>query len=117
MARPIADTPILRGEYAKLVRLDENSEIKPFESTDKELNDFLFNDAKKYAGFGFGNFMIKTVREMYTKGNQLQSGCCFITVDAYSNALEFYKKNRFNYLTDKDKTSVTRAMYFDLKAI
>jgi len=169
----------------KLVRLDENTEIKLFECADEELNDFLFNDAKnylssllavtyliqtkdetiayfclandrvmkddeeksvwnkinrivpnekrhrsypaikigrlavskKYAGFGFGNFMVKTVREMYTKNNQLQSGCRFITIDAYKNALGFYEKNHFNYLTDKDKTSETRAMYFDLKAL
>jgi len=53
---------------------------------------------------------------MYTN-NQQQAGCRFITVDAYSNALGFYEKNRFNYLTDKDKTSETRAMCFDLKAI
>ena len=32
----------------KIVHLDENTEIKPFESADEELNDFLFNDAKNY---------------------------------------------------------------------
>jgi predicted GNAT family N-acyltransferase len=168
----------------ELVRLEETMEIKPFESADEELNDFLFNDAKKYlssllavtyliqtkdetiayfclandrvmkdddertvwnkinrtipnekrrksypavkigrlavsknyAGLGFGNFMIDTVGEMYTN-NQQQSGCRFITVDAYNNALGFYGKNDFKFLTDKDKTSETRAMYFDLKAL
>jgi len=167
-----------------LIRLEENTEIKPFESADEELNDFLFNDAKrylfsllavtylietkdetiayfclandrvmkddeekavwnkinrtipnekrrksypavkigrlavseKYAGMGFGNFMIDTVGEMYTD-NQQQSGCRFITVDAYSNALGFYEKNDFKFLTDKDKTNETRAMYFDLKTL
>ena len=169
----------------KLVCLDENIEIKPFESADEELNDFLLNDAKsylssllavtyliqtknetiayfclandrvmkddeerttwnkinriipnekrqkshptvkigrlavskKYTDLGFGNFIIDTVGEMYTKNNQLQSGCRFITVDAYSNVLRFYEKNDFKFLTDKDKTSETRAMYFDLKTL
>ena len=165
------------------IKLSQDTVIKPFESEDEELNDFLFNDAKnylssllsvpyliqtedetiayyclandrvvkddeekatwnklnraianekrrrsypavkigrlavskKYAGMGFGKFIIQAIREMYTDNQQ--SGCRFITVDAYSNALGFYEKNRFNYLTDKDKTSETRAMYFDLKTL
>ena len=32
----------------ELVRLEENTEIKSFESEDQDLNDFLLNDAKKY---------------------------------------------------------------------
>ena len=70
----------------------------------------------KYAGLGFGLFMVDIVKQMYID-NQQQSGCRFITIDAYRNALGFYEKNRFSYLTDKDKTNETRAMYFDLKAI
>jgi GNAT superfamily N-acetyltransferase len=31
-----------------LTRLDEGTVIKPFESEDEDLNDFLFNDAKNY---------------------------------------------------------------------
>ena len=72
--------------------------------------------SKKYAGLGLGKLIIQSVQEIYTN-NQQQAGCRFITVDAYSNALGFYEKNRFNYLTNKDKLSKTRAMYFDLKAI
>ncbi len=168
----------------KLVRLEENTKIKPFESADEELNDFLFNDtknylssllavtyliqtkdetiayfclandrvmkddeeksvwnrinrtipnekrrksypsvkigrlavSKKYAGYGFGLFMVDAIKQMYID-NQQQSGCRFVTVDAYKSALGFYERNRFNYLTDKDKTNETRAMYFDLKAL
>jgi GNAT superfamily N-acetyltransferase len=32
----------------RLVRLEENTVIPPFESEDKDLNDFLLNDAKNY---------------------------------------------------------------------
>jgi len=166
------------------IKLKADTIIKPFESEDDELNDFLFNDAKdylasllsvsyliqteeetiayyclsndrvikdeeeksiwnkinraianekrrksypavkigrlavskKYAGMGFGNFIIQAIQEMYIN-NQQQSGCRFITVDAYRNALKFYEKNNFKFLTDKDTTNETRAMYFDLKSL
>lgn len=32
----------------KLIRLEQNTEIKSFNSTDVDLNDFLFSDAKNY---------------------------------------------------------------------
>jgi hypothetical protein len=52
------------------------------------------------------------------KNSSLQhAGCRFIIVDAYKNALPFYKKNRFKYLTENDKDDATRIMYLDLKAI
>jgi GNAT superfamily N-acetyltransferase len=165
------------------VRLDENTVIKPFDCADKDLNDFLLNDAKNYAksllavtylfetdtetiayyslsndnltkdeeskadwnrvnraianekrrkaypavkigrlavakqfaGLGFGRRILKSVWSMYADYPQ-QSGCRFITVDAYNTALPFYEKNKFKYLTTKDATEETRAMYFDLKA-
>jgi GNAT superfamily N-acetyltransferase len=164
--------------------LTQDTVIKPFESEDRDLNDFLLNDAKnyqksllsvtylyrteeetiayfclshdsltkdeeaksswnklnraianekrrksypavkigrlavskKYARLGFGNIMIKSVMNMYAN-NQQQAGCRFVTVDAYRNALPFYEKNRFRYLTEKDEQDETRAMYFDLKTI
>ena len=72
--------------------------------------------SKQYKKLGFGNLIIKVVREMYTQTQQ-QAGCRFITVDAYRNALPFYEKNGFKFLTDKDKTNDTRMMYYDLIAI
>jgi GNAT superfamily N-acetyltransferase len=69
-----------------------------------------------YAGLGFGKLIIRIVRELYTNKHQ-QSGCRFITVDAYRSALPFYEKNSFKYMTDKDSSNETRAMYFDLKAV
>ena len=72
--------------------------------------------AKKYAGLGLGKQLLLSVREMYIYEPH-HAGCRFITVDAYRSALDFYEKNRFRYLTSKDKDEDTRAMYFDLKAI
>jgi GNAT superfamily N-acetyltransferase len=71
--------------------------------------------SKKYAGMGLGSLILLTVREMYIK--EQRSGCRFITVDAYRNALSFYEKNDFKFLTNQDQDDITRAMYFDLKSI
>lgn len=43
-----------------------------------------------------------------------RSACRFITVDAYAVAVPFYEKCGFMFLSEKDKHSPTRAMYFDL---
>jgi hypothetical protein len=52
---------------------------------------------------------------MYAK-TKAKAGCRFITVDAYQNALGFYQKNGFAFLTEQDETEATRAMYLDLMA-
>jgi GNAT superfamily N-acetyltransferase len=172
--------------YPKKLELD--TEIKPFDCEDKELNDFLLNDAKnylaqmfavtyiiennaetvayfsllndnirritdradektplwnkvnrkmpfvknkgsypavkigrlavskKYARNGFGRLMIDVVKQMYRETNQ-KSGCRFISVDAYSTALDFYERNGFKFITEKDEGKSARIMYFDLKSI
>lgn len=43
-----------------------------------------------------------------------RSACRFITVDAYLAAVPFYEKCGFMFLSEKDRDSQTRAMYFDL---
>ena len=56
----------------------------------------------------------------YTKGtftNNNKTGCKFITVDAYKKSLPFYEKMGFKYLSNKDKKSDTRLMYFNLQSI
>ncbi|KAA6303456.1 MAG: hypothetical protein EZS26_000007 [Candidatus Ordinivivax streblomastigis] len=166
-----------------IVRLDEDTVIKSFDCEDKDLNDFLLNDAKnylksllsvtyllqyqdeivayfslsndslvkdneekaswnkvnrtipnakrrrvypavkvgrlavskKYTGMGFGRLIIEAVVAMYIHEQQ-RSGCRFVTVDAYRDALPFYEKNDFRFLTTKDANDETRIMYFDLMA-
>jgi hypothetical protein len=165
-------------------RLQSDTIIKPFESENEELNDFLLNDAKnylaqrlavtyfiendmdtiayfclsndtvqrfladkagwkkirksipnsklrssypavkigrlavskKYAHSGFGKLMIRIVREMLIADTQ-QTGCRFLTVDAYQNAVDFYIRNNFDFLTIEDENEHTRLMYFDLNNI
>ena len=72
--------------------------------------------SKEYAQNGFGKFMIQSVKSMYLEQEQ-KAGCRFITVDAYESAFGFYERNRFNFLTDKDKNKKERTMFFDLKEI
>jgi GNAT superfamily N-acetyltransferase len=173
----------LTWDLVDIVKLEEDTEITSFESEDKDLNDFLRNDAKnylksllavtyllqigdetvayfslsndslikndgdrpawnrinrtisndkrrrtypavkigrsaidrKYAGMGLGSRIILAIREIYNTPQQ--AGCRFLTVDAYRNALAFYQKNRFDFLTGHDINDDTRTMYFDLKAI
>jgi predicted N-acetyltransferase YhbS len=70
---------------------------------------------KKYAGMGLGSQIILAIREMYVNEPQ-HAGCRFLMVDAYHNALPFYQKNYFKFLTEQDCDDDTRIMYFDLKA-
>ncbi|GHT23297.1 N-acetyltransferase [Bacteroidia bacterium] len=171
-----------RRYYPKRLKFD--TEVKPFESEDSDLNNFLKNDAKnylkqrlavtyliendsetiayfclsndivlrlfadkdgwkkikktipnaklrstypaikigrlavskKFAGNGFGKLILQIVREMYSARTQ-QSGCRFLTIDAYKDAVPFYQKHSFDFLTSDDENEKTRQMYYDLKAI
>ena len=51
----------------------------------------------------FANFVINN-----------KTGCRFLTVDAYSEAVPFYIKNGFVPLTPEDENSSTRLLFFDL---
>lgn len=46
-----------------------------------------------------------------------ETGCRFITVDAYANAIPFYVRNGFVPLNDDDKDEPTRLLYFDLNEV
>ena len=52
------------------------------------------------------------VKRFFTTENR--TGCRFITVDAYSNVTDFYRKNGFGFYTDKDREKPRRVMFFDL---
>ena len=53
---------------------------------------------------------------MYMESEQ-KAGCRFISVDTRIEVCDFYEKNGFKFLTDKDADKDQRAMYFDLQAI
>lgn len=69
--------------------------------------------SKHYENRGIGSEILNFVKFLFTKSNK--TGCRFITVDAYAEAVEFYKKNGFDFLTKKDANEKTRLMFYDLK--
>ena len=70
---------------------------------------------KKLQRQHIGSHALNMVKKFFTTDNR--TGCRLITVDADNRPeiLEFYEKNNFLPLYNKDKDGPTRALYFDLK--
>ena len=71
--------------------------------------------ASNFGGKGIGRFILDAVKLMLIENRNI--GCRFLTVDAYKNALDFYQKNGFDFLSTEDENEDTRLMYFDLKDV
>ena len=67
---------------------------------------------KSIQGQHIGTFIIDFVSTLFITDNK--SGCRFLTVDANRNAIPFYLKNDFAFLSSEDEDQYTRLMYFDL---
>ena len=63
---------------------------------------------------GYGTKILDFLKYWFSTGNK--TGCRFLLVDAYNKdkVTGFYKKNGFQFLTEKDEAEETRIMYFDL---
>lgn len=70
---------------------------------------------KSVQGQQIGTFLLDFVSTMFVTDNR--SGCRFLTVDAYSQAIPFYLKNDFTFLSSEDEGQRTRLMYYDLSDI
>ena len=70
---------------------------------------------KDYHGKGIGSILLYFIKSYFLEENK--SGCRFITVDAYHDAIPFYKNNDFQYLRKDEYDIVTRLLYFDLNDI
>ena len=59
---------------------------------------------KEFQGKGvhWGSETLDFIKEWMITDNK--TGCCFITVDAYATAVEFYKKNGFLLMGEKEKS-------------
>lgn len=66
----------------------------------------------EYAHQHIGKMVLLQIKMLFSR--KTLSGCRFLTVDAYSEAVPFYEKCGFHCLSDKDANDETRAMYFDL---
>ncbi len=65
---------------------------------------------------GMGSMLLDFIKTSLM--SDLRSGCRFITVDSYIDAIPFYEKNGFRVLnSDDEKSETTRVLYFDLKKI
>lgn len=66
-------------------------------------------------GLHVGSFLLDFIKSYFVIDNK--TGCRFLTVDAYADAIPFYLKNGFIPLNNEDADSDTRLLYFDLATI
>ena len=62
-----------------------------------------------------GSYLIRFIKSYFITDNK--TGCRFLTVDAYADAIPFYLKNGFIPLNDDDAGQATRLLFFDLNDI
>jgi hypothetical protein len=69
----------------------------------------------EFQRFSLGSCILDFIKTYFTDDNK--TGCRFLTVDAYVNAIPFYKKNEFVALDDLDNNKHTRLYYYDLSKV
>lgn len=69
----------------------------------------------KFQQTGIGTQILDYIKELFITNNR--TGCRFITVDAYHQSIEFYKKNGFQFIKPNERDSDTHLMFYDLKPI
>lgn len=66
-------------------------------------------------GQSLGTFILDFIKSYFVIGNK--TGCRFLTVDAYIDAIPFYLKNNFLPLSEEADTDHTKLLFFDLDEI
>ena len=66
-------------------------------------------------GMSLGTFILDFIKTYFVVDNK--TGCRFITVDAYIDAIPFYEKNKFLPLSQETETDHTKLLFFDLEEI
>lgn len=66
-------------------------------------------------GLSLGTFILDFIKSYFVVDNK--TGCRFITVDAYIDAIPFYLKNGFLPLSEEADADHTKLLYFDLDEI
>lgn len=74
---------------------------------------FAVDESMKGKNIGF--FLLDFIKSYFVVDNK--TGCRFLTVDAYADAVPFYLKNGFVPLNEDDKDDDTRLLYFDLNDV
>ncbi|MBR2771102.1 MAG: GNAT family N-acetyltransferase [Bacteroidales bacterium] len=75
----------------------------------------LLNDRISMADFDTKSEYNRFRKRFFVVDNK--TGCRFLTVDAYADAVPFYLKNGFVPLNEDDKDDDTRLLYFDLNDV
>ena len=70
---------------------------------------------KDFHGKGIGSILLYFIKSYFLEENK--TGCRFITVDAYNDAIPFYQNNDFQHLKKEESDTVTRLLYYDLNDI
>lgn len=71
--------------------------------------------AKSAQRQSIGTYLLEFIEDYFIVDNK--SGCRFVTVDAYADAIPFYIKNNYQFLNNDDEDKETRVMYFDLASL
>lgn len=71
--------------------------------------------AKSVQHQSIGTYLLEFISDYFLVDNK--SGCRFVTVDAYVDAIPFYIKNSYQFLNSDDEDKKTRVMYFDLASL
>lgn len=79
------------------------------------------NQKFQHTGDSWGSMILSYIKHWMVTNNK--TGCRFITVDAYKNAVPFYEKNGFLFMGNNERQRYlsgkynTIAMYFDLRNV
>ena len=116
----------------KFVRLSPSEVVNKFDCGDADLNDFILNRASDFQKYlltvNYACVDIDDASKVYaycslandkvaTADFKDKTGCRFLTVDAYLDAVPFYEKNGFHRMNAEDNDPHTRLMYYDLMDI
>lgn len=71
---------------------------------------FAINET--YKNLGIGSYLLYLIKS--SMAFEQKSGCRFITVDAYNDAVGFYERNGFVMVNEFQADRRTQPMFFDL---
>ena len=92
-------------------RFNNRKRLKSYPSV--KIGQFAVSESMK--GRNIGSFLMKFIKTYFVMYNK--TGCRFLTVDAYCDAIPFYYKNGFVPLNDADLHDRTRLLYYDLNDV
>ena len=113
-------------------KLSKDETIVSFNCGDEDLNDFILNESLHYrqarlaVSYVIEKRSTKQVVGFFSLANDKVSVSDFenktdfnrfLTVDAYTDAIPFYLKNRFLPLSEEEDNEHTKLLFFDLEEI